>query len=130
MIRNQMVSMIGAYNDTRASLGEIVQGVRSNADSLLSSAGQLSSSSDEMASATQQIAVANQRGYGVRDHPREPLARVIPRHREARCRFPGGSPRPAQSGADSAGASQREAEEVGERIGVVASASEGVARSR
>jgi methyl-accepting chemotaxis protein len=57
-ILDKMVGTIKSYNEARASLNQIVGGVRGNAASILSASEQLRESSDQMASATGQIATA------------------------------------------------------------------------
>jgi methyl-accepting chemotaxis protein len=127
-ILDQIAATISEYNQARASLGEIVSGVRENAESLLSSAGQLNESSDQMAAATQQIATA----INEVTQSATTLASISQESSQEVERLAAGSEEvaaSAQSSADSAVGSKREAEEMGERISLVAAASDEVAKS-
>jgi len=127
-IIDAMVATIGAYNDSRASVTEIVSGVGENAQSILSAADQLQEASDQMAAATGQIATA------INEVTRSTVSLSALSQESAHEieEVAAGSEElaaSARSTASSAGQSRTEATSMGERIAQVATQSEQVAAS-
>ena len=127
-IIDAMVATIAAYNDSRASLTEIVSGVGENAQGILSAADQLQEASDQMAAATGQIATA------INEVTRSTVSLSSLSQESAREveQVASGSEElaaSARSTAGSAAGSRTEANRMGERIAQVATQSEQVAAS-
>ncbi len=127
-IIDAMVATIAAYNDSRASLTEIVSGVGENAQGILSAADQLQEASDQMAAATGQIATA------INEVTRSTVSLSSLSQESAREveQVASGSEElaaSARSTAGSAAGSRTEANSMGERIAQVATQSEQVAAS-
>ena len=125
-IIDAMVATIGAYNDSRASLAELVGGVKANAGSILDASDQLREASDQMAAATGQIATA------INEVTRSTVSLTSISQESAREveRVAAGSQQvaaAARTNAASASQSRTEATQMGERIAKVATASEEVA---
>jgi methyl-accepting chemotaxis protein len=127
-ILDQMTAMIGAYNDSRASLALLIGGVKENAASILNAADQLRESSDQMAAATGQIATAINEVTrstvslsGLSQESAREIEQVAAGSEEVAAA--------AQSNAAGANQSRTEAARMGERIALVATASEEVAKA-
>ena len=123
---DKLAGTIGSYNAMRQGLGEIIGGVRQNAASILDSSNLLRDSSDQMASATGQIATAISEVTrsavslsGLSQDSAREIERVAAGSQELSAT--------ASSSADSAAQSKVEATQMGERISIVATASEQVA---
>ncbi|MBI2767513.1 MAG: MCP four helix bundle domain-containing protein [Chloroflexi bacterium] len=127
-ILDKMVATIASYNEARGSLSGMVTEVRGNAASILGASGQLQDASDQMAAATGQIATAiNEVTRSAvslsslsQDSARE-IERVAAGSEELAAA--------AQENSATAGGSRQEATSMGERIGLVANASQEVATS-
>ncbi|MEO8540841.1 MAG: methyl-accepting chemotaxis protein [bacterium] len=122
----QIAETMNAYNQSRESLGTLIGEVQEKAESLTVSADTLRGSSDHMASATSQISNAidevtrsavNLAGLS-QDSARE-IERVAAGSQQLAAT--------ASSSADAASRSKVDAAEIGERISLVASASQEVA---
>ncbi|HEY5475262.1 MAG TPA: methyl-accepting chemotaxis protein [Tepidiformaceae bacterium] len=127
-IIDAMVETIGAYNDSRKSLGAIIGGVRDNAASITDTAGLVREASDQMAAATGQI--ANAVGEVTSSSVRlSQLSQESAREIEAVAAGSEELAASAESNAAGAGASKNEATQMSTQIVAVAAAAQDVAKS-
>jgi methyl-accepting chemotaxis protein len=127
-IIDQVAATVQSYNGARASLAEIITGVKGSAGNILSASDQLRDSSDQMAAATGQIATA------INEVTRSTVSLAGLSQESAREieQVAAGSQQvaaAAQSNASSAIQSRTEAAQMGERISLVANASNEVAKA-